>query len=135
MKNYENIIANNGYSTGWYNPDGKYMWCYIALVYDESILSHYDRIKENANLPVDWTQIEITFDKDKNLREFHYLVFDGSEDAHDCDLIGEEIKEDGKTIGHTLFSHDEFRYLVDKVYAIFLEEYDSFDWSDVKGGN
>ena len=62
-----------------------------------------------------YVQIEVSFDKNNALYEVLVLIQDcfGDDDWVDnIEGIGEEIKEKGKVVGHTLLSNDEFTKFV-----------------------
>ncbi len=122
-------LMHDGYSTMWKdNETEEILWCYIGMG-EESNLFLYNTIKTNMDDPEnDWTQFEISFDKNGVLREFHYLVF--TNEGNDCDLIGREMINNGIIIGHTLLSSKEFQQVRDKAKVKFDEEYDEIDWEN-----
>lgn len=129
-------IIHDGYGTIWYSKENEPLWCYIGLG-EESLLENYEIIKENMeDEQTSWTQFEISFDKNGKLREFHYLVFDDNDNG-DCDLIGREIMNGDKIVGHTLLTDDEFNQVLSKAKEEFNKE--TIDWNYwinyIKGGN
>lgn len=122
-------LMHDGYSTMWKDKETEeILWCYIGMG-EESNLFLYNTIKTNMDDPEnDWTQFEISFDKNGVLREFHYLVF--TNEGDDCDLIGREMIHNGTIIGHTLLNSKEFQQVRDKAKVKFDEEYDEIDWEN-----
>ena len=121
------ILMHDGYGTVWYTPEMEPRWCYIGMG-EETLLSKYNIIEDYMDDKYsDWTQFEISFNKEGKLKQFHYLVF--SHDGDYCDLIGEEMFGKKKNIvGHSLLTDSEFKEILYKAQIEFFKNYNNIDW-------
>ena len=120
-------LMHDGYGTVWYTPKKESRWCYIGMG-EETLLSKYNAIEDYMDDKYnDWTQFEISFNKEGKLREFHYLVF--NHEGDDCDLMGEEIFDRKKNIiGHSLLTDSEFKEILHKAQIEFFKNYNNINW-------
>lgn len=121
-------LMHDGYGTVWCTPEMEPRWCYIGMG-EETLLSKYNTIEDYMNdKDNDWTQFEISFNKEGKLKEFHYLVFKHEGDY--CNLIGEEVFDRKKNIiGHSLLTDNEFKEILHKAQIEFFKNYNNIDWN------
>ena len=120
----------------WYKKDGEKMFCYKCFVKDNKLMAKCPEIEANKNKDTRqmYLELEVSYNKDKYLEEFHLLMQDlDGKDWSDPELIGSEVNlhdPNGEIIGHTLMSDEEFNYICHLAKNKLDEVYDEFDFDD-----
>lgn len=124
---------------GWFNDNNEPMFCYKAY-HSCQELRNGDRIKQEAaeseeleEAISDYVEFEISFTRGGEMQEVHLLSYAevGEDGIADCALVGEEIKdENGKIVGHTLLTNDEFKALTAMARRTYKREKNHWDWDD-----
>ena len=119
-------------TVAWHTESGDSMYCYMAYAADPGRMAYKDRIHENMEegSPGCYLQFEVSFNRDKELKEVHVLIQDELEGGWgSLDAIGEETSgPDGSMTGHTLLSDGEFAALTGMARRKLEEDYGKFDW-------
>lgn len=108
----------------WNSDEYGEMDCFKGFIKDYHSLAKIDEIKKDFDEDAsnEYIEFEVSFDKDKKLREVHMLLQEYPDNEWtgdtvewtDPELIGSEILDDARNIiGHTLLSEEEYKYLVD----------------------
>lgn len=119
---------------GWFTDNKEPMFCYKAYHSCQG-LRYGSRIKQGAELEEavsDYVEFEISFNRKGKMQEVHLLSYAevGEDGIADCDLVGEEIKENGEIVGHTLLSDNEFKVLTTMARHTYEREKNNWDWEN-----
>lgn len=120
----------------WYAKNGEKMFCYKCYVNDNKRMMKHSEIEENAYHGCDkyYLEFEVSFDREKRLVQYHMLMQDHVDhEWTEPELLGSEVylhEPNGKIVGHSLLTDEEFRYILYLAKEKLDEVYDEFDFED-----
>lgn len=119
----------------WYKDSGEAMFCYIAFSKADKVAlgKEIKNLNQSPDLENPYIEVEISFNEKGDMEEVQLLSYSKtSEDGcPDYDIVGQELREGDKIIGHSLLSDEEFAWLKTDSKRIFDEQSPNWDWDSV----